>query len=343
MKEALNEQFGTAAEFEDTKGGMFLWVKLPDNVDTMKLFQPALAAGVAINPGPEWSVDKAHTKSRMRLCFAGPTHDEIRQGIAALAEVCHREFGVPARISNVTRGSRLPVDPGFLRAGGYPGKDALLPTGGGCAMATIADAGGNGSPRRALQQAGKLPEAEFRGAQHPARRGREGHRAQGVSGDGAGRLPGPQRRRAGQGPARADRQHRRMRAAQRPGPAPPPQHGGEFLLPQRPLRDFMGRQRRAQARPGAERHDLGAARREPQVPQHLRRGRPAAGDDRAGDRPADRSDLLRAEPRPRRSRTSTASRRWRACRRSASSSKSRWARSAASFERTARRSCHPRA
>jgi 2-aminoadipate transaminase len=104
MAEALNEQFGTAAEFEDTKGGMFLWVKLPDNVDTMKLYGSALASGVAINPGPEWSVDKAHSKSRMRLCFAGPTHDEIRQGIAALAEVCHREFGVPTRISNVRRG-----------------------------------------------------------------------------------------------------------------------------------------------------------------------------------------------------------------------------------------------
>ena len=103
MKEALNEQFGTAAEFDDTKGGMFLWVKLPDNVDTMKLYQPALAAGVAINPGPEWSVDKAHSKSRMRLCFAGPTHDEIRKGVAALADVCHREFGVPTRISNVSR------------------------------------------------------------------------------------------------------------------------------------------------------------------------------------------------------------------------------------------------
>jgi 2-aminoadipate transaminase len=103
MKEALNEQFGTAAEFPDTKGGMFLWVKLPDNVDTMKLYQAALAAGVAINPGPEWSVDKAHSKNRMRLCFAGPSHDEIRKGISVLAEVCHREFGVPIRISNVTR------------------------------------------------------------------------------------------------------------------------------------------------------------------------------------------------------------------------------------------------
>jgi 2-aminoadipate transaminase len=103
LMESLNEQFGTAAEFEEPKGGIFLWVKLPDNVDTLKLYQPALKAGVAINPGPEWSVDKAHSKSRMRLCFASPTHDEIRKGIAALAEVCHREFGVPARISNVAR------------------------------------------------------------------------------------------------------------------------------------------------------------------------------------------------------------------------------------------------
>jgi 2-aminoadipate transaminase len=35
LMEALNEQFGTAAEFEDPKGGIFLWVKLPDNVDTL--------------------------------------------------------------------------------------------------------------------------------------------------------------------------------------------------------------------------------------------------------------------------------------------------------------------
>ena len=104
LMEALNEQFGTAAEFEEPKGGIFLWVKLPDNVDTLKLYQPALAAGVAINPGPEWSVNKPHSRNRMRLCFASPTHDEIRKGIATLAEVCHREFGVPARISNVKRG-----------------------------------------------------------------------------------------------------------------------------------------------------------------------------------------------------------------------------------------------
>jgi 2-aminoadipate transaminase len=103
LMEALNEQFGTAAEFEEPKGGIFLWVKLPDNVDAMQLYQAALKAGVSINPGPEWSVDKAYAHSHIRICFASPTHEEIREGIAVLADVCRKEFGVPERIANVTR------------------------------------------------------------------------------------------------------------------------------------------------------------------------------------------------------------------------------------------------
>ena len=106
LMEAVNEQFGTAAEFEEPKGGIFLWVKLPDNVDTLKLYQSALAAGVAINPGPEWSTDKADAKSRLRLCFASPSPAQIREGVAVLADVCRREFGVPLRIANVERAAR---------------------------------------------------------------------------------------------------------------------------------------------------------------------------------------------------------------------------------------------
>jgi 2-aminoadipate transaminase len=106
LMEALNEQFGTSAEFEDPKGGIFLWVKLPDHVDTLKLYQAALAAGVAINPGPEWSTDKAHAGSRLRLCFASPSHDQIRDGVAVLADVCRREFGVPPRSANIEKQGR---------------------------------------------------------------------------------------------------------------------------------------------------------------------------------------------------------------------------------------------
>ena len=103
LMEALAEQFGTSAEFEDPKGGIFLWVKLPDHVDTLKLYQAALAAGVAINPGPEWSTNKGFASCRLRLCFASPSEEQIREGVAVLADVCRREFGVPVRIANVEK------------------------------------------------------------------------------------------------------------------------------------------------------------------------------------------------------------------------------------------------
>ena len=106
LVDALGEQFGTAAEFDYPPGGIFLWVKLPDNVDTMKLYDAALAAGVAINPGPNWSADPTWSRSRMRLCFASPSHEDIRAGIALLADVCNKEFGVPTRSANVARAEK---------------------------------------------------------------------------------------------------------------------------------------------------------------------------------------------------------------------------------------------
>jgi 2-aminoadipate transaminase len=100
---ALEEQFGTAAEFAATSGGIFLWVSLPEQVDTQALAGPALEAGVAYNPGPEWSTDPETARHSMRLCFALPPEEEIRAGVARLAEVCHRETGVPERGANLVR------------------------------------------------------------------------------------------------------------------------------------------------------------------------------------------------------------------------------------------------
>lgn len=41
----------------------------------------------------------------MSVHTANPSHEAIRAGIATLAEVCRREFGVPERIGNVQRAS----------------------------------------------------------------------------------------------------------------------------------------------------------------------------------------------------------------------------------------------
>ena len=95
LMEALTAQFGPAAAFDDPAGGIFLWVRLPDAVDTTRLTQVALESGVAVNPGAEWMTDTAAGQRRIRLCFAHPSEQVLRDGVARLSEVCRREFGVP--------------------------------------------------------------------------------------------------------------------------------------------------------------------------------------------------------------------------------------------------------
>jgi len=105
ISDALAAEFGIAAEVTKPAGGIFIWVTLPDGVDTMKLFQAAQAEGVAINPGAEWSADPAAGRRKFRLCFGHPSVEDIRAGVAKLADICHREFGLPERSANVGRGA----------------------------------------------------------------------------------------------------------------------------------------------------------------------------------------------------------------------------------------------
>jgi 2-aminoadipate transaminase len=95
MTAALTTHFGAAVEFQAPRGGMFLWVKFPEGVDTMKLVAPALKEGIAFNPGPEWTTDPETARNYLRLCYALPSEQQIAEGIARLAQVFHQEAGVP--------------------------------------------------------------------------------------------------------------------------------------------------------------------------------------------------------------------------------------------------------
>jgi 2-aminoadipate transaminase len=66
----------------------------------MQLITPAAEVGVAFNPGPEWSVDAASTKSYLRLCFGSATKDDINEGVKRFARVCYEHTGLPARSDN---------------------------------------------------------------------------------------------------------------------------------------------------------------------------------------------------------------------------------------------------
>ena len=103
MMAALEEEFGTAVEITRPKGGIFVWLKLPNTVDVRRLVKPAAAAGIQFNPGPEWSCTPEAATSHMRLCFALPSHREIRDGVKALAQVCYEQCGVPTQSANIRR------------------------------------------------------------------------------------------------------------------------------------------------------------------------------------------------------------------------------------------------
>jgi len=102
LTDAIDREFGTSAQYNVPPGGIFLWVKLPKPVDTGRLAEIALKEGVAINPGNEWTLQQ-DSAQHLRLCFANPNVDTIRAGIAKLATICHREFGVPLTGSNTAR------------------------------------------------------------------------------------------------------------------------------------------------------------------------------------------------------------------------------------------------
>ena len=87
LSAALREHFGPLVDFDEPRGGMYLWVKLPPGIDSRDLVQTALEEGIAYNPGPDWSANPDAAANYIRLCFALPSENEIWEGIEKLAKV----------------------------------------------------------------------------------------------------------------------------------------------------------------------------------------------------------------------------------------------------------------
>ncbi|WP_087723696.1 aminotransferase-like domain-containing protein [Pandoraea sp. PE-S2T-3] len=66
-------------------GGMFLWVTLPEQIDSAHLFEDALKLGVAFIPGASFHAISPQANT-LRLTFATATPTEIETGIARLAD-----------------------------------------------------------------------------------------------------------------------------------------------------------------------------------------------------------------------------------------------------------------
>lgn len=95
MLEALETHLGGIATWSRPRGGLFVWVRLPEGVDTTALLPAAQAAGVDYLPGTDFSPVGAGA-NYLRLSFAWLNSDSIRAGIAVLAGVIEEATSKPS-------------------------------------------------------------------------------------------------------------------------------------------------------------------------------------------------------------------------------------------------------
>ncbi|MCH8205718.1 MAG: PLP-dependent aminotransferase family protein [Chloroflexi bacterium] len=91
MLAALGENFGSAATWSQPPGGLFIWLQMPGEADLVEAREKALEADVGYQAGPLFAPDGVSGRNYARLCFGYNTPEEIREGIARLAQVFERE------------------------------------------------------------------------------------------------------------------------------------------------------------------------------------------------------------------------------------------------------------
>ena len=72
-------------------GGFFVWVTLPEGLDSQALLARAVSARVAYVPGTAFYADGFGSRN-MRLSFCFPTPERIIEGTRRLGEVLHDEL-----------------------------------------------------------------------------------------------------------------------------------------------------------------------------------------------------------------------------------------------------------
>jgi 2-aminoadipate transaminase len=102
MLDALAEYFPPEAEWTQPHGGMFIWVTLPDFIDTTDLLARALRDNVAFVPGAAAYLDgRGH--DAMRLNFSASSGDDIREGIRRIGEVVKEQVELYGTLTGAER------------------------------------------------------------------------------------------------------------------------------------------------------------------------------------------------------------------------------------------------
>lgn len=90
MLESIDESFPDGALWTNPAGGFYVWVTLPDWVNTRTMLAAAVERRVAYVPGTAFYPD-GRGVNQMRLAFCYPTQERIREGIGRLGELLSDE------------------------------------------------------------------------------------------------------------------------------------------------------------------------------------------------------------------------------------------------------------
>lgn len=84
MLEALKESFPPEVKWTRPQGGLFLWVTLPQSLDSHRILDAAVEQHVAFVPGNSFYAAPGNVDHHMRLNFSNATPELIREGIRRL-------------------------------------------------------------------------------------------------------------------------------------------------------------------------------------------------------------------------------------------------------------------
>jgi DNA-binding transcriptional MocR family regulator len=86
MLAALDEYMPPGLSWTHPEGGFFVWVSLPEGVDTYPLLKKAIDAGVVFIPGAAFT-HSDDPSNKIRLAFSAVPPESIREGVRRLAPV----------------------------------------------------------------------------------------------------------------------------------------------------------------------------------------------------------------------------------------------------------------
>ena len=87
MCDCLDKYCGGFISYVRPEGGLFIWAKLPDNVDMLEYVNKLIKRKVAVVPGTAFMMDDTQPCSYIRLNFSTPSDENIVEGVKIMGEI----------------------------------------------------------------------------------------------------------------------------------------------------------------------------------------------------------------------------------------------------------------